>query len=51
MDTNADVKTELLQTLNALDAEDLRLILESWKETQELQKRPGYENAYVILRK
>lgn len=51
MQTNVNEKTELLQTINSLGAEDLRLILESWKATQELQKRPGYENAFVILRK
>lgn len=43
--------SEILRELSDLSPDDWEIILRSWKATQELQKRPGYEHAFVILQK
>lgn len=49
--TSDSLTAEILHELSDLDHEDLELIMKSWKATKELNKRPGYENVYVIFRK
>lgn len=49
--TSDSLTAEILYELSELGPEDLEGILRSWKATKELQKRPGYENTYVILKK
>lgn len=46
-----ELTAEILHELADISPEDLEGILRSWKATKELQKRPGYENTYVILKK
>lgn len=46
-----NLTAEILHELSDLGPDDWEMILKSWKATKELQKRPGYKNAYVILRK
>lgn len=50
MPAENELKTELLQKLESMSKEDLEIILRSWVATKEMQKRPGYENCFVILR-
>lgn len=49
--TSDSLTAEILHELSDLDHEDLELIMKSWKATKKLNKRPGYENVYVIFRK